>query len=92
MTHRAIRSLLLASAAVAALAFPASGGTPPVKTPASPAKPAEKAPAKAADPVCGMSVETAKARTATFEGKTYYFCSSGCKEKFEKSPAQFTRK
>lgn len=39
------------------------------------------------DPVCGMTVDEQKApATATYDGKTYYFCSRICKTKFELSP------
>lgn len=42
----------------------------------------------AIDPVCGMTVDEAKAlATAVFEGTTYYFCAPGCKRKFEADPA-----
>lgn len=42
------------------------------------------------DPVCGMDVETAStAGQSDFEGKTYYFCSESCKEKFDANPAQY---
>ncbi len=35
------------------------------------------------DPVCGMSVNPAKAAGAVeYEGRTFYFCSKGCAEKF----------
>ena len=45
------------------------------------------------DPVCGMSVDTNKASaTSQKQGKTYYFCSESCKQKFEKSPSQYTEK
>src|SRR5437868_1727312 len=39
------------------------------------------------DPVCGMMVkpETA-AGTQQYGGKTYYFCSSGCQQKFASNP------
>jgi Cu+-exporting ATPase len=42
------------------------------------------------DPVCGMTVDTARAK-ATLEhaGKTYYFCCAGCKEKFSAAPAKY---
>ena len=42
------------------------------------------------DPVCGMSVmpETA-AGQYDFEGETYYFCSTGCVNKFKQNPAIF---
>jgi xanthine dehydrogenase accessory factor len=53
----------------------------------------EAAPAErheAIDPVCGMTVDVAGARyRATHEGRTYYFCSAGCLEQFERSPATF---
>jgi P-type Cu+ transporter len=47
-------------------------------------------PAHAVDPVCGMSVDplTAKHQTV-FQGKNYYFCSSGCKTKFVANPSQY---
>jgi Cu+-exporting ATPase len=42
------------------------------------------------DPVCGMSVEPANA-AATFQhkGRTYYFCSRGCSEKFKADPEEY---
>ena len=42
------------------------------------------------DPVCGMEVsyETAQARSE-YDGRTYYFCSLGCKEDFDKNPEKF---
>jgi len=49
--------------------------------------------AKAIDPVCGMKVDphTAKHR-ASHEGRPYYFCSAGCKTKFEANPGQYLAK
>ena len=41
------------------------------------------------DPVCGMTVETPKAKTSVYQGQTYYFCSNDCREKFEASPASY---
>lgn len=42
------------------------------------------------DPVCGMAVDEKKAAaTASYEGQTYYFCSPGCKSKFEKEPGKY---
>ena len=42
------------------------------------------------DPVCGMAVDEKKAAgTASYEGRTYYFCSAGCKSTFEKDPKKF---
>jgi len=44
----------------------------------------------AKDPVCGMEVDerTAKYKTEQM-GKTYYFCSAMCKEKFEENPHKY---
>src|SRR6266700_1898733 len=42
------------------------------------------------DPVCGMSVEPAKAAgKVQHGGKTYYFCSAQCVERFSKEPEKF---
>ena len=42
------------------------------------------------DPVCGMEVtyENAQARSE-YNGRTYYFCSLGCKEQFDQHPEQY---
>jgi len=44
------------------------------------------------DPVCGMTV-TKEGAEHTFEynGKTYYFCSAGCKEKFMNNPEEYLK-
>jgi len=36
----------------------------------------------AIDPICGMTVNEAVGRTAERDGKTYYFCSDHCRQKF----------
>ncbi len=41
------------------------------------------------DPVCGMSVTTASAHQHSHQGKTYYFCSQRCKEKFATDPQSY---
>jgi len=42
------------------------------------------------DPVCGMTVEAAKAAGASiWEGKNYYFCATACKTKFDAEPAKY---
>ncbi len=47
----------------------------------------------ALDPVCGMSVDPAKARaTAEHAGRTYYFCCPHCVEKFKADPAKYLTK
>ena len=44
----------------------------------------------AQDPVCGMSVDVATAKVRSeYAGGTYYFCSGGCKESFDKDPARY---
>ncbi len=44
----------------------------------------------AQDPVCRMQVEEEKAAaTAEHSGKQYYFCCSGCKEKFTQNPDRY---
>jgi len=41
------------------------------------------------DPVCKMQVEEAKAAATTeYQGKTYYFCAVGCKNKFDQDPGK----
>ena len=41
----------------------------------------------ATDPVCGMTVDRAKARTSVRAGVTYYFCGEGCRQSFESGAA-----
>jgi Cu+-exporting ATPase len=42
------------------------------------------------DPVCGMSVDPQDAAgAAVHRGRTYYFCSASCRDKFEKEPAKY---
>lgn len=46
----------------------------------------------AVDPVCGMKVDPAKSpHAASFEGRTFHFCSAGCKTKFEADPRKYLR-
>ena len=40
--------------------------------------------------MCGMQVDPEKAAgRSEYKGKTYYFCSKGCKTKFDANPAQY---
>ena len=52
--------------------------------------------ARATDPVCGMEVDAGAAKdlgmVSVHDGTSYYFCSAGCKEKFEKNPKQYLLK
>ncbi|MBS0438802.1 MAG: YHS domain-containing protein, partial [Proteobacteria bacterium] len=42
------------------------------------------------DPVCGMKVDPHTARhSAEHAGRTYYFCSARCREKFVAEPARY---
>src|SRR5437588_8542308 len=44
------------------------------------------------DPVCGMQVDPASARSkAEHGGRTYFFCCTGCAEKFEAAPEQYLK-
>jgi xanthine dehydrogenase accessory factor len=44
----------------------------------------------ATDPVCGMTVDVATAmHTAVHGGRTFYFCSAGCRAEFEREPAKY---
>ncbi len=44
----------------------------------------------AIDPVCGMTVDPkTTAHKADYKGKSHYFCSSGCKTKFQTNPAKY---
>ena len=47
----------------------------------------------ATDPVCGMQVNEATGKhRSELEGKTYFFCSAGCRTKFEANPAIYLHK
>src|SRR5690606_16335620 len=71
----------------------ASGGAP--KTDgcrghgAGPAKPSVHT---AKDPVCGMDVDPHKTpHRAVHGGRPYYFCSAGCRTKFEADPQKYLK-
>jgi membrane fusion protein, copper/silver efflux system len=71
----------------------ASAASAPAPTPAPmpmPAKPAAES-AAGIDPVCGMTVTAADAgeKKSVYRGKTYYFCSAGCKKDFDKDPEKY---
>ncbi|MEX0590982.1 MAG: heavy metal translocating P-type ATPase [Xanthobacteraceae bacterium] len=47
----------------------------------------------ATDPVCGMKVDPHSAKhRAEYGGRTYYFCSAGCRKKFVANPAHYLAK
>jgi len=67
--------------------FLTTGGVQMLKAMAAPA---EEQVAQAHDPVCGMTVDPATAtERVEHDGVTYYFCSAGCKESFERDPAEY---
>ena len=42
------------------------------------------------DPVCGMDIDTQDAAAKSqHQGRTYYFCSESCKEKFDLNPQRY---
>jgi trehalose synthase len=43
------------------------------------------------DPVCGMRVDAATARSLTFGGESFVFCSRSCEEEFARDPDRFLR-
>jgi YHS domain-containing protein len=46
----------------------------------------------AKDPVCGMNVEEQRAAgTSQYQGRSYFFCSNSCKEKFDRNPEQYVK-
>jgi Cu+-exporting ATPase len=69
---------------VAAAAKPALSILVPAEVPKEAVGPKEK------DPVCGMTVDPQKsAAKVNHQGKTYFFCSSRCAERFRKEPEKF---
>ncbi|MDH7795457.1 MULTISPECIES: heavy metal translocating P-type ATPase [unclassified Beijerinckia] len=52
--------------------------------------PAKVADGQVKDPVCGMTVDPATAKhQTTHAGQPYFFCSAGCKTKFEADPQHY---
>ena len=46
--------------------------------------------ARQKDPVCGMQVEEERAAgRSKYRGRVYYFCFTGCKEKFDAEPEKY---
>ena len=47
----------------------------------------------ATDPICARQVDERTAKnTSVFDGRDYYFCSAGCKKKFDADPASYVHK
>lgn len=63
-------------------------GHPSSGSPAKSAQPSTST--EAVDPICHMKVDPRTAKhVSSFGGQTYYFCCAGCKERFDKDPAQY---
>ncbi len=44
------------------------------------------------DPVCGMEIDPKTAAgISAYQGKTYYFCSNGCKKAFDKEAHKYVK-
>jgi YHS domain-containing protein len=42
------------------------------------------------DPVCGKMIDpTQAAAQSDYDGQTYYFCCTACKERFDRNPQQY---
>src|SRR5678815_4923113 len=53
------------------------------------AEPSGTAAPRVTDPVCGMSVGVDSPHHSRHAGNDYFFCSSGCRAKFELEPARY---
>ncbi|HEY1456513.1 MAG TPA: permease [Candidatus Dormibacteraeota bacterium] len=77
----------LVVAAVLGWRFVTTGGPAMLRTMEMPE--AEMAQA-ATDPVCGMNVDAASAAArSVYRGRTFHFCSAGCKEAFDSDPERY---
>lgn len=48
--------------------------------------------ANSVDPICDMKTEPDMKHTAVYKNKTYGFCSSYCKDEFNKNPEKYAQK
>ena len=63
----------------------------PIKDQGRDERSANKTDPTAIDPVCGMTVgPQSAAGRFDYQGKTYYFCSAHCLQKFRENPERFT--
>src|ERR1700676_738186 len=60
---------------------------------ADPSAPMKKGGSVHQDPICSMKVHPdSAAGKSEYKGKSYYFCSPGCKRKFDQNPEQYLNK
>ena len=80
-----------AETGVSPRAAPASHAGHAIASAAAKTKPAAPpAEGKATDPICKMQVDIKTARhTSQHEGRSYYFCCAGCKQRFEQNPSAY---
>ena len=46
----------------------------------------------AIDPVCRMEADENRAKYGSrYKGKSYHFCSAGCRKKFDEDPEKYSR-
>lgn len=50
---------------------------------------ASPSPCSGKDPVCGMTADASSPWTANYQGKSYFFCSRHCRDKFTADPARY---
>lgn len=60
-----------------------------IKSPTEATHKGEISTKKEKDPICGMTVDTNTELKYEYEGRTYYFCSSYCFEKFKNKPEKY---
>lgn len=89
-SHREIAVSILAEL----VQLRASGALAPDRsTTAADASTGAEAPRQAIDPVCGMTVRAdASSRTLAHADETFYFCSAGCRDRFESEPTAYLPK
>lgn len=95
---RTHQSLCVSAAAAEAkpTAGPMPGPSPGMETmdhskmPGMPGMPPPQA--KTKDPICFKDVDSKGAEKATYQGKTYYFCSRADREKFLSDPAPYVKR
>lgn len=58
--------------------------------PSDPAPNLKVIPTAAKDPICGMTVDTTKAKyKSEHQGTVFYFCCAGCKQTFDQQPEKY---
>ncbi len=67
------------------MALHPQAGRPSIARPSTKAAPL----ASTTDPVCHMGITAATKYRATYQGKTYGFCSEGCRKVFAAKPSQY---